>query len=143
MLLKQWFCIQCWIWTPIYRQFPFENNFSQMINCPLTRANMNAPIVHREPTGIIIVLQHTLCNNAQVLIRTSYCYHWCHIAMQSVSQIESKWKFQWHKPEQLHSVSVSRKCDEPKWCCWPGVTPGVCVHVFFLELGKPPCDATS
>jgi len=56
---------------------------------------MNEPIVHRGPTGVIIVLWHTLRNNGHVLMRTSYSLV-CHTATWSASQREreSNSKFQ-------------------------------------------------
>jgi len=68
---------------------------------------MNEPIVHRGPTGVIIVLWHTLRNNGHVLMRTSYSLV-CHTATWSASQRE----------REQFEISVTQALNSRIWCQW-------------------------
>ena len=43
VLLKQWICIEHWIWIAANWQFPCENNSKRTKSCPVSRADMNEP----------------------------------------------------------------------------------------------------
>jgi len=47
VFLKQWVCIEHWIWIPIQWTVPIREYFKRTINCPVTRANMNEPKTQR------------------------------------------------------------------------------------------------
>ena len=109
-----------------------------MINCPPTRVNEPISLVCRGLTVVIIALWCMLCNNGQVLMRSSRSFY--------VTE-QREWQPEREQMEILVTqasnacMQSEKSCDEHEWRCWPGVVPGVCVRVF-LDLGQPLCDAT-
>jgi len=97
----------------------FENNFKRIINCPVTRGNMNEP-----STQMINRCYHCSVTHF-VQRRKSYSFTVTWLTSRSndsAIQNESKWKFQWRKCRRV-LFSQYKSCDESEWRFWPWVTP--------------------